>query len=84
MSEVSVSEARERLDALVRAAGSGEPAYLTEHGRRVAALVSAERLAELEAFEAAEDAADAEAADVARVEGGEPVPWETVKAELGL
>jgi len=84
MSELSVSEAAERLDALVRAAGAGEPAYLTERGHRVAALVSAERLAELEAFEAAEDAVDAEAVDAARAEGGEPMPWEALKAELGL
>ncbi len=32
--------------------------------------------------EAEEDLADIRAADVARAEGGEPIPWEKVKAEL--
>jgi hypothetical protein len=61
--------------------------YLTEHGERLAAIVPAELAAELEnltpeAFrELLEDFADAEAARQALAEGGEPVPWEQVKAE---
>jgi len=41
-------------------------------------------LEEFEAIEAAEDAADVAAAAAAIEEGGEPVPLETVRAELGL
>jgi len=36
------------------------------------------------AVEQAEDATDLAAADAAEFEGGERVPWETVKIELGL
>ena len=51
-----------------------------EKGQRTAVLVP---VAEYEALlEAAEDLADLRAADEARVEGGEAVPWEQVKAEL--
>ena len=63
---------------------------LTEHGQRLAAIVPAELAAEREhlspeAFrELLEDFADAEAARQALAEGGEPVPWEQVKAEAEL
>jgi antitoxin Phd len=38
----------------------------------------------IEALRAAEDAEDAAEADAAMDEPGESVPWEQVKAELGL
>jgi hypothetical protein len=55
--------------------------YLTIRGERVAAIVP-ESL--IETLRAAEDAEDAAQADAAMDEPGESVPWEQVKAELGL
>ncbi len=51
-----------------------------EKGRRTGVLLPIEVFEEL--VEAAEDLEDMRAADAARAEGGEPVPWEEVKAEL--
>ena len=39
-------------------------------------------LADLRLLEEMEDAADLAAVEAARAEGGEPVPWETLKAEM--
>ncbi|MFJ4029397.1 type II toxin-antitoxin system Phd/YefM family antitoxin [Paenarthrobacter sp. NPDC089989] len=87
MSEMTVTHARSRLsEAVDTARVSHEPVYLLRRGRRVAALIDAEDLARL--IEAAEDLEDLRAADAARSEmdesGEGPVPWEEVKAELGL
>ncbi|MGV1035512.1 MAG: type II toxin-antitoxin system Phd/YefM family antitoxin [Candidatus Nanopelagicales bacterium] len=87
MSEVSVTEARTKLasvvdDARVRHA----PVFLTRRGKRVAAVVDASDLERL--LEAAEDLADILAAQSARAEldktSTEPIPWDEVKADLGL
>ena len=59
--------------------------YLTRRGRRVAAVIAAEDLDRLIA--AAEELADIEAARAVRAElsdGERAIPWEEVKAELGL
>jgi prevent-host-death family protein len=87
MSEMTVTDARSRLsEAVDTARVSHEPVYLLRRGRRVAALIDAEDLATL--IEAAEDLEDLRAANAARTEmddtGEGPVPWEEVKAELGL
>ena len=86
MSDMSVSDARARLADVVDAARVGhDPVYLTRRGHRVAAVIDADDLDLLIA--AAEDLADIEAAQRARAEivDGEPaVPWEQVKADLGL
>lgn len=87
MSEMTVTHARSRLsEAVDTARVSHEPVYLLRRGRRVAALIDAEDLARL--IEAAQDLEDIRAANDARVEmkenGETPVPWEEVKAELGL
>jgi len=86
MSEIPVSDARARLADVVDAARVGhDPVYLTRRGRRVAAVIDADDLDRLIA--AAEDLADIEAAHAARTElaEGEPaIPWEQVKADLGL
>jgi nitroreductase len=58
------------------------PSGNNRQGRRVAAIVPPELAAEIE-IEAAEDEADV-AARAALEEGGEPIPWEQVKAELDL
>lgn len=62
-----------------------DPVYLTRRGQRVAAVIDADDLDRLVA--AAEDLADMEAARAAREEmtaGADTVPWEQVKADLGL
>lgn len=84
---LSVSQARQQLAAVIdRVRESHEPVYLERHGRRVAAVIDADDLDRL--IELAEDMADIRAAADARremVETSEaPVPWEQVKADLGL
>lgn len=86
MSEITVSNARARLADVVDAARVGhDPVYLTRRGHRVAAVIDADDLDALIA--AAEDLADIEAAKAARAEvsdGESTIPWEQVKADLGL
>lgn len=86
MSEITVSDARARLADVVDAARIGhDPIYLTRRGRRVAAVIDANDLDGLIA--AAEDVADIEAARSARAEldkGEAAIPWDQVKADLGL
>jgi hypothetical protein len=69
------------VEEAVELARHGVITHLTIHGERVAAIVP-ESL--IEALRAAEDAEDAAEADAAMDEPGESVPWERVKAELGL
>jgi hypothetical protein len=77
--DVPVSPAVEDAVELAR---RGIITHLTVHGERVAAIVP-ESL--IEALRTAEDAEDAAEADAAMDEpGGESIPWEQVKAELGL
>jgi prevent-host-death family protein len=86
MSEVTVSEARARLaDVVDQARVAHDPVFLTRRGRRVAAVIDADDLQRL--IEAAEDLADVEAAKAARAEmasGEAAIPWDEVKADLGL
>jgi DNA-binding MarR family transcriptional regulator len=87
MSEFPLDDVPGEVTAAARDAARGHVVYLTEHGRRLAAIVPAEIAAEMESMSPAafrellEDFADAEAARQALAEGGEPVPWEQVKAE---
>ncbi len=77
-----ISEATSHLDEVADAsAATGEVVYLTRDGRRLAAIVSAEAAAEIEA---AEDAADIAAAEAAMAEPGEDIPASVVWAELSL
>jgi antitoxin Phd len=86
MTEITVTAARARLADVVDAARVGhDPVFLTRRGRRVAAVIDAGDLDRL--IEAAEDLADIRGAAAARAEmaaGAEPIPWEQVKADLGL
>ena len=87
MTEMSVSDARARLDDVVDEARIKlDPVFLTRRGRRVAAVLDAGHLEQL--IEAAEDLADIKAAAQARDEmretGAAPIPWEQVKADLGM
>jgi prevent-host-death family protein len=86
-SELSVSVARERLAEIIdRVRAEHEPVYLARRGRRVAAIIDADDLNRI--LELAEDMADIREAERARAEmqatGQAPVPWEEVKADLGL
>lgn len=87
MTELTVSEARARLaDVVDEARVTREPVYLTRRGRRVAAVVDGAYLDWL--IELAEDRLDVEAAQAARDEmaesGESAIPWDQVKADLGL
>lgn len=86
-SSVPVSEARQHLAELITIVRTeGRPVYLTNRGRAVAAVVSAEELDRL--LDLAEDMEDIQAAEEAREEmrrtGQSPIPWDDVKADLGL
>ena len=83
---VACTEARRRFDDLLeRAVKQKERVVLTRRGKAVAALVPIEDLNFLEALE---DQLDMETIRRAKEEferSGEPaIPWEQVKAELGL
>ena len=85
MADMSVSAARSRLaDVINDARVHHAPVFLTRRGRRVAAVIDAEDLDRL--LGAAEDLADIEAARVARAEVSAQgsIPWDRVKADLGL
>ena len=82
MKELAVSEARNHLaDVIDEARRSGEPVFVTRRGRRVAAIVDADAYEKV--VEAAEEASDRRELLAARDED-DYVPWEEVKADLGL
>ncbi len=83
----SVSEARSQLAAIIdRTRADHQPVFLERRGQRVAAVVDADELDRL--IELAEDMADIRAAHASRSEMADtavaPIPWDEVKAELGL
>ncbi len=81
---VSVSEARETFAELVnRAAYRRERVLVARRGRPIAAIVPIE---DVEFLERLEDEYDLEAAReaLADPENASEIPWERVKAELGL
>jgi prevent-host-death family protein len=84
---LSISDARSQLAAIVdRARAEHQPVYVARRGRRVAAVIDADDLDRI--LELAEDMADIRAAEQARAEmtatGAAPIPWDQVKADLGL
>ena len=82
MAEMTVSDARERLAEVIESTQrTGEPVYLTRHGRPVAVVVNPVVFNKL--AEDAEEALDRAALKRAREED-DYIPWEEVKAELGL
>ena len=81
---VSVSEARETFAELVnRAAYRHERVLVARRGRPVAAIVPIEDVELLERMEDQLDLQDAIEA-LNDPENAKPIPWEDVKAELGL
>jgi len=82
--EKRISEARGEFSDLVnRAAYRHERVLLTRHGKAIAAIVPTE---DLELLEALEDRDDIEAARAALADPDNQaqIPWEQVKADLGL
>lgn len=84
---VSISDARMQLAAIItRVSADHQPIYLTRRGRRIAAVIDADDLDRM--LELAEDMAVFRAAAQARAEmqstGATPLPWNEVKADLGL
>lgn len=79
---MTVSEARDRwAHAIDQARTTHEPVVLTRRGRRVAVIVDAEDFAMMtDLVEEGQDRAELEAA---RAENHD-VPWEQVRADLGL
>ncbi len=67
--------------ALEAVVGEGARVVIERSGEAVAAIVS---IADLEALRKLEDEADLEAVRAARAEGGESIPYEELRKELGL
>lgn len=85
--KLSFSDARSQLAVIIdRARADHQPIYIARRGRRIAAVIDADDLDRITAL--AEDMADIRAAEQARTEmkstGAAPIPWDEVKAELGL
>jgi len=81
--KLTASKARQDLSSVIRGAGKGERFLLVRHNKGVAAVVSVEDLALLQAIENRRDAKAAQAA-LADVEANGTVPWDQIKADLGL
>lgn len=82
MKGIPVSEAREHLAEVIdRAQRTGEPVYLTRRGRAVAVVVDPVVFEKL--LDDAEDALDRAELALARLEDDD-IPWEEIKADLGL
>lgn len=86
MTDVTTVEARKNLSELVnRAAYGKERVRLTRRGKTIAVLVPVEDAEVLEALEDAEDSAQArKVLKAIKAKREKLVPWETLKAEMGL
>lgn len=82
MIELSTSEARQDMAKVLSGVKRGQRFLLNRHGKAVAAIVSVEDLALLQAIEDRSDARAARAA-LADADVNGTVPWEHVKADLG-
>ncbi|MDZ4675735.1 MAG: type II toxin-antitoxin system Phd/YefM family antitoxin [Gemmatimonadota bacterium] len=79
---IPASEARKNLaDLLNKVSVRGDRIVMERHGKSVAAMISMEDLALLEALE---DRYDVEAARSALAESSERVRWDDLRAQLGL
>jgi prevent-host-death family protein len=84
MASISIIEARKRFDDVVnRAAYGKERVLLTRRGRPLAAVVPVEDVKVLQAIEDRLDL-DPARASLAEAQQEGTVPWEQIKADLGL
>jgi prevent-host-death family protein len=83
MIQVTTSKARQEFARVLRKVKSGKRFLLERHNKGVAAIVSVEDLAMLEAIENRHDLEEARRALVEVAEKG-AIPWEQVRAELGF
>lgn len=83
MIKMTTSKARKDFAGVIEGAQKGQRILLHKHKKKVAAIVSIQDLALLQAIEDRRDARAAEAA-LAEIETTGTVPWEQVKRELGL
>ena len=82
MKEIPVSEAREALADVIASAGKrGRAVALTRRGKRVAVIVDPEEYERLTSR--LEDELDRAMLELVR-DADDFIPWEEVKAELGL
>jgi prevent-host-death family protein len=82
--QVAITDAREDLAEVVnRVSYRDERIVLTRRGKRLVAVVP---IADLELLERLENAADVEEIRTALSDpdNAEPIPWERLKADLGL
>jgi prevent-host-death family protein len=83
MIRVTTSKARQEFARVLRRVKDEKRFLLEKHDKGVAAIVSVEDLALLEAIENRRDLEDARRA-LAEVAGKGAIPWEEAKRELGL
>lgn len=82
VNEVAVSQARNRLAEVIdECRRSGEPVSVTRRGRRVAVILDSDAFDRL--VDIADDIEDRRELEAARAED-DYVPWDEVKAALGL
>ncbi len=84
---LTISQARRDLAKVIDDARSThEPVFLSRRGKRIAAVIDADDYDHMRAL--AENMADILAAEQAREEmrrtGEAPIPWDEVKADLGM
>ncbi len=83
MIRITTSKARQEFARVLRRVKQGRRFLLERHDKAVAAIVSVEDLALLEAIENRHDLEEARRALAEVAEQG-AIPWEQVKAELDL
>ena len=81
MKELSVTEAREQLPAVLNQAKK-KPVWITRHGIDVAVVISPELFESL--VEAQEELEDIAALDAAILDKSPKIPWAQVKKDLKL
>jgi antitoxin Phd len=81
MNRLSISDTRNDLARAVDSSSRGA-VEITRHGHTVAVIVGAEQYRKLQ--EAWEEMEDIKAFDEALADSAPHIPWEEVKAELGL
>lgn len=81
MAKMAVSAARDHLSEVVDTARR-EAVVLERYGKAAAVLISPERYQQL--MDALDESDDVAAYDAAMAEDGGNIPWEQVKADLGL